>query len=249
MVAGSGTDIHDILPVYDKVRSLPTTGLPEIGQFILTVTPDFNPPLRIYDAKRANQTTHTQVSGVIRGIDAAIDFKPKLGRLPVVGLHLGNCEEILAIHAKARRCIVLATTGSIADTHLPKAEQGLARPAFQRPSFLVAPLFSVSAPGEPRAITPTIAARAECLVYPQLVFLPRSGGIVQSDSVARLDRAFWTTLPQPTSLYKLALTPERMGILQGQIQVLQGLEPPPGYTEMVQIARSVLAPEYEALLP
>lgn len=98
-------------------------------------------------------------------------------------------------------------------------------------------------------MTVTIAARAECLVYPQLVFLPRSGGIIQQDSVVRLDRAFWTTLSPPSQLYAAALSDIRMSILQGQLQVLRGEEPGKEYLEMVELLRGELAEAHAQHLP
>ncbi len=68
-----------------------------------------------------------------------------------------------------------------------------------------------------------MAARVECLVYPQFVYLPRSGRVIQADSVARLDRAFWTTLAPPTAPEPLFLSEQRMGVLQCQLLFLQGL--------------------------
>jgi len=243
MAFGNGTDIHDILPVYTDGTGLLVDGAPKVGQFVLTVTPEFGHPLQLFDAQRANQTTHDAASGTIRTIDDKVDFKPK-SRLPIFKLNLGECEELLAVRAKARPCVVLATAEGIPDQHLPKGDQGIARPAFQRGSFLVAPAYSVSTPSQRRAMTVTIAARAECLVYPQLVFLPRSGGYIKNDSVVRLDRAFWTTLSPPSETYKLSLTPERMSILHGQLQVLRGLEPDQEYLDLVSLVRDELAPEH-----
>ncbi|HEX7816579.1 hypothetical protein [Dyella sp.] len=245
---GNGTDIHAILPVYHSGTSISTAGPPVVGQLVLTVTPEFGHPLQLFDAERADQNRHAAVGGEIRPIDPSKDFRPK-NRLPILRLKLGECEELLAVRAKARRCVVLAVADGIPDNHLPVGERNKARNAFQRPSYLVAPAYSVSTPAEPRAMTVTIAARAECLVYPQLVFLPRSGGIIQQDSVVRLDRAFWTTLSPPSQLYAAALSDIRMSILQGQLQVLRGEEPGKEYLEMVELLRGELAEAHAQHLP
>lgn len=241
MALGDGTDINSILPAYRHDGDLLESGLPKIGQILNTVVPQFQHPLSIYDAVRADQHDHNKVQGTIRPVSDG-DFRQKPNRLPVFRLRLGDCEELLALRSKVRPCVVLAQSEGISDQSLPPSDRHIARTAFQRPSFLVAPVFSVSAPNDPRSVTPTIAARAECLVYPQLVFLPRSGGIISRDSVARLDRAFWTTLPRPTTLFRLGLSEERMGILQGQMEVLRGLEPPDAYIELVQLVRDELDP-------
>jgi hypothetical protein len=247
---GNGTDIHDLLPPYALPEHRPSAeGPPVIGQLVMTVVPEVRHPFSIFDAQRANQTTHASVSGTIRALDAVIDFRHKPNRLPVFQLKLGECEELLAVKAKARPCVVLGIAQGIPDQHLPSAERNIARAAFQRPAYLVAPTYSVSTEADPRAITTTIAARAECLVYPQLVFLPKSGGYISNDSVVRLDRAFWTTISPPSELYKLSISEERMAILQGQIRVLQGMDPGQDYLDLVALVRGELATEYERDLP
>ncbi len=241
---GNGTDIHAILPVYDDKRRPATEGRPEVGQVIQTVVPDIGQSWRIYDAERTDHKSHSSASGTIRSVDAKKDYRYKEGRLPVFKMNLGECMEVLAITSKLRPCVVLATADGVADLQLPPAQRNLARQAFLHGACLVAPAFSVSTPAAPRAVTPTIAARAECLVYPQLVFLPTSGGVIRNDSVLRLDRAFWTTLPPPTELCQLSLSPQRMGVLHGQLLTLQGQEAPQDYIEMVELLRDELATEH-----
>ena len=250
MTTGNGTGIHDVLPPYAPVGKRPKSdGEPRIGQLLCTIVPEWQPPLNIFDAQRADQSTHGSVNGTIRPVDAKIDYRHKAARLPVFKVGLGDCEELLALRSKVRPCVVIATADGIPDKHLPPQEQGRARPAFQRPSYLVAPAYSVSTPQDPRAMTATIAARAECLVYPHLLYLPTSGGCIRNPSVVRLDRAFWTALPPPSELYELSLSDERLAILHGQILVLQGFDPGAHYIEIVELARSVLDPKFEMLIP
>lgn len=232
------------MPPYDDKHKPSDTGPAEIGQLVCTVVPEFRHPLSVFDAQRSDQVNHNVIAGTIRSVDPKSDFRPKPNRLPVYKVNLGECEELLSVHSKMRPCIVLATADGIHDNDLPQSEVNRARPAFQRRSYLVAPAYSVSTLTEPRSIVPTIAARAECLVYPNLVFLPRSGGYLKNDSVARLDKAFWTTLPPPTELFKHALSKERQAILFGQLLVLHGEEPGNVYREMVALLREELAVEH-----
>ncbi len=206
MAFGNGTDIHDILPPYDLTHRPPTVGVPEIGQVVYTVVPDFGRKWQIYDAVRSDHQTHSSVSGTIRGVDEDKDYKPKAGRLPVFRIGLGDCVELLAMKSKMRPCVVLATADGIPDKALPASQRNRAREAFLYPAALVAPAYSVDTAAQPRSVTTTIAARAECLVYPQLAFLPRSGGVIKNDSVLRLDRAFWTTLPKPSELCPMGVS-------------------------------------------
>jgi hypothetical protein len=249
MAFGNGTEFHDILPAYDDKHRPPTTGRPEIGQIINTVVPNIGQTWRVYDAQRSDQQTHSSVSGTIRNVDPKRDYRPKFGRLPVFKIGLGECDELLAISSKVRPCVVLASATGIPDVQLPEAQRNIARNSFSRDAFLVAPAFSVSRPDAPKAVTAAIAARAECLVYPQFVFLPRSGGIIRQDSLLRLDRAFWTTLPQPTELCALSLSEIRLAILHGQILTLLGREPEADYLDMVELLRDELGEEHLKHLP
>lgn len=248
MAIGSGTDIHDILPVYDQVHRPATTGLPEVGQVVYTVVPDIGKAWKVFDAERADQVSHASVSGTIRNVDPSKDYRPKPKRLPVFKIGLGECAELLALNSKMRPCVVLAVAEGIPDLALPPSQRNHAREAFGRPAALVAPTYSVSTPDQPRSVTPTIAARAECLVYPQLAFLPRSGGIIKNDSVLRLDRAFWTTLPPPTELFALSLTKHRQAILHGQLLTLQCRQADEDYAVLVELLRGELAAEHAAHL-
>lgn len=243
MAFGNGTLVSEALPPYDQ-DAPPTSGQPKIGQIIRTVVPELGTTWKIFDATRSDQTSHNSASGVIRGANPLHDWKPKPNRLPIFRLGIGESTELIALRSKLRPCIVLATADGIPDLRLPQPQRNIAREAFMRPSYLVAPIFSVGTPNESKSVTPTIAARAECLVYPNLVFLPRTGGIIRDDSVARLDRAFWTTLPQPTQLEAMSLSRLRMGILHGQLVTLRGLAPDQDYIELVEILRTELAQEH-----
>lgn len=250
MIVGNGTDIHQVLPVYrDDHSSLSVNGPAKIGQIVCTPAPDFGYPIKIMDVTRSNQVQHDSVSGTIRNLDPQIDYKEKTSRLPILNLGLGKNAELMAIHSKMRRCIVLARAEGIPLAHLPQNERALAHDAFDRTHYLLAPIYSVSAPGEKRAMTPTIAARAECLVYPHLVYLPRSGGVITNDSIARLDRSFWSPLAEPTELYLAALSEDRMNHLANQLNVLHGLDVDQEYLDLVALLRGELASEFEAGLP
>lgn len=246
---GSGTDIHDLLPPYDDKYRPATSGFPEVGQIICTAVPVIGSNWLIFDAERSDHTQHNSISGTIRKVDPSMDYRPKPKRLPVFKIGLGECEELLALHSKVRPCVVLAIAAGIQDVELPASQRNIAREAFRRPSALVAPAYSVATPNAPKAVTASIAARAECLVYPQLMLLPRSGGIIKGDSVVRLDRAFWTTLPSPTELCALSLSKDRRSILEGQLLTLQGRQGSQNYLDMVELLRGELAPEHAADLP
>lgn len=243
MAFGNGTLVSEALPPYDQ-QTPPTNGQPKIGQIVRTVAPELGGTWRIFDATRSDQTSHNSASGTIRDVNLQNDWRPKPNRLPIFRLDVGESTELLALKSKLRLCIVLAAADGIPDLRLPEAQRNIARQAFLRPSFLVAPIFSVGTPSEPRSVTPAIAARAECLVYPQLLFLPRTGGIIRNESVARLDRAFWTTLPLPTELEAMSLSRARMSILHGQLLTLRGLAPDQDYIDLVEILRTELAVEH-----
>ena len=243
-MATSGTSIHQILPPYDDKRRPQEGDAPAVGQIVRTVVPNFCDHWKVFDATRADQVKHSSVSGTIRPL-AQADYHPKPDRLPIFKLRLGECEELLAVHSKLRPCVVLMTSLGIVPGHLPddwQRAKGLN--AFRHTAYLVAPLFSTAQKDERKAFGPAMAARVECLVYPQFVYLPRSGGVIQADSVARLDRAFWTTLAPPTAPEPLFLSEQRMGVLQCQLLSLQGLPMPPDYVEMAELLQLELKDEH-----
>lgn len=245
MAIGSGTSVNQILPSYSE-RKPDQNGEYEIGQIVRTVVPDLGDRWKIFDAERSDQTSHSTVSGTVRHVDPTVDYRPKPSRLPVYHLQLGECEEILAIHSKMRPCVVLGVAGGIHDTEIPAGtERNIGRNALRHRAYCVAPGYSASQPDAPHAFGPTMTARIQCLMYPQFVYLPTSGGIIRKPTIVRLDRAFWTTLPPPVVPEPLLLSKQRMGILSNQLLVLHGKEPDAAYLEMVKLLRSYLAPEYD----
>lgn len=254
MSVGQGTDLESILPTFSDnqktINALPgPDGPPLVGQVIFTVVPEVLTPWYVFDAERSDQISHRKVYGQARSYKAGVDFRQKKDRLPIYTLSLKNSEELLFATAKQRPCVVLAKSGNIADIELPPADRNIARKAFNRPAYLVAPAYAVGTFQEPRSVTPTIAARAQCLVYPQMMYLPKTSGGLRYDGVVRLDRAFWTTLPPPTECCAITLSGERLEVLRGQLQVLQGIEPGPDYEAYVELLREQLDPKDAQHLP
>lgn len=244
-MADTGTCVHDILPPYDENRRAVAGAAPAIGQIVRTIVPNLCDTWKVFDAQRADQVRHSSVSGVIRSLNEDVDYRPKANRLPIFSLHLGESEELLAVKSKLRPCVVLMTAMGIPPQHLPNDwQRSMGQVAFRYTSYLVAPIFSFARKDERKAFGPAMAARIECLIYPQFVYLPRSGGIIRSDSVARLDRAFWTTLAPPSAPEQLFLHDERLGVLQNQMLLLQGLPASAEYFEMASILQIELKPEY-----
>jgi len=245
-MADTGTCVHDILPPYDEKRRATAGANPVVGQIVRTVVPNLCDGWKIFEAQRADQVKHSSVSGVIRSVDDKVDYRPKATRLPIYSLRLRDSEELLAVRSKLRPCLVLMTAVGILPQHLPNDwQRSMGQVAFRHTSYLVAPIFSIAQKNETKAFGPAMAARIECLVYPQFVYLPRSGGIIRTDSVARLDRAFWATLAPPSEAEQLFLHDERIGVLHNQLLVLQGLPPSKQYVEMADILRLELKSEYE----
>jgi hypothetical protein len=246
----SGTSIHKILPPYDEKRRFKEGDVPVVGQLVRTVVPNLCDVWKVFDAQRADQIKHTSASGVIRSVDAQVDYRPKANRLPIFTLRLGDSEELLAIKSKLRLCLVLMESVGIPEQHLPNDwQRAKGREAFRYASYLVAPVFSTSTNDERRAFGPAMAARIECLVYPQFLYLPRTGGIISNDSVVRLDRAFWTTLAPPSVPEQMFLSSARLGALQSQLHILQGLPADPDYLEMASILQLELKSEHQISAP
>lgn len=245
-MAETGTNIHDVLPPYNKEKRAKDGEPPIVGQVVRAVVPNLCDSWNIFNAARADQVKHDSVVGAIRSVDPDVDYRPKADRLPIYNLRVGDSEELLAVRSKLRPCLVLMTAVGIPAKHLPDDwQRAKGQNAFRHSAYLLAPAFSIAQKDEKKAFGPAMAARIECLVYPQFVYLPRTGGIIQADSVARLDRAFWTTMAPPFVPEQMFLSDERLGVLQNQLLVLQGLPPSKEYLEMVELLAGELKSEYQ----
>ena len=232
--------IAEILQIYDTTHTKADGDGdgPKVGQIVRTVVPQYGDRWRIFDAVRSDSANHTSVSGTLRDAQEA-DFKPKQ-RLPIKLVSLGDCEELLALKAKLRPCVVLAVSPGVAPHTISDVSQRNVAQNVLRPACLVAPAFTVAIPGETKPFGPIMSARVQCMVYPEFVWLPASGGVIKYDSVVRLDRAFWSTLPPPTVMEPLSLHQEMLAVIDNQLAVLRGLDPSADYKSAVSLLQEQL---------
>jgi hypothetical protein len=199
----------------------------------------------IIDAARSDSIGHRAADLDVRLLDERRDFKHK-DRLPIKALHLGSTEELLAIRAKKRPCLIIGASDGVDWKSLPVGvQQNKAMNSFDR-VYLLAPLYSVSTVQEPSSFGPVMTVRIKHMMYPEFVYAPRSGGIVNQDSVIRLDRVFWTQLTAVSDPQDLFVSRDVMGICWNQIAILGGNAPADAdFSELRELMLQDLPTEYK----
>ncbi len=109
------------------------------------------------------------------------------------------------------------------------------RGKIQRKRSLIAPMFGLADPKTGALeFNPEWIDRIRKMEFPQLVFLPRTPGLLEVDSIARLDelQSVFTPHLDPT---QFALGDEMQKILIGQIQLFFASVGPNYYTELREV--------------
>ena len=204
---------------YDKSRKMAAT--PQVGQIVFTPVQFTERRPHVVEAVRSDPAGHRSADIQIRPLHDTQDFQAKQ-RLPVKALNLANTEELLAVKAKKRPCLVVASSKGVSWKSLPSGvQQNKAINAFDA-VYLLAPLFSVSTAHEPTSFGPVMTARIRHMMYPEFVFAPQSGGIITQHSIIRLDRTFWATLLAASEAQDLFVSNEIMAICWSQLAILGG---------------------------
>ena len=172
-----------------------------------------------------------------------MDFRRKKDRLPIAALSLGETEELLAIRAKKRPCVVIAKIDGVNPTSLPDGEQRKkALNAFDG-MYLLAPIFSISNGFKETCFGSVMTARVRCMMYPEFVYAPESKPALESPGIIRLDRFFWSHLVACTEPCDIFLTKDILGVCWSQIQIMNGVSPSDEYIELRGILLSYLPDE------
>jgi hypothetical protein len=238
-------DISTLVAYYDHKRK--PSASPEIGQIVFT--PVLNTERRPYvaDAQRSDPHTHRSAELTIRPMNDAADFRKKQ-RLPIAALNLGETEELVVARAKQRPCLVLARSDGIDSMTLPEGVQrNKALNAFGD-IYCLAPIYSASTGDKSTSFGPVMTARIKCMMYPEFVFAPQSGLIIDTHSVIRLDRIFWSHVFAASEPQPLFVTNEILGICWNQLKILTE-EPASGeYMELRELMLSCLPAECNVAL-
>ena len=178
----------------------------------------------ILDPNEQTKTTASQFHVEAAGKDA---FRRGI---PLASPKLETNEEFLVVRAKIRPVILVMPELS----PLGIDNKGY-RGKVQRHLCLVAQVFGIVDPKTNRTeFNPSFVERVRKMEFPQLMFLPARAGILDVDSLLRLDelQSAFTPNLDPT---QLALGDEVANILRGQLQYLVAGTGPTSYTELREL--------------
>lgn len=215
----------------------------EIGQIVYAPVPDTVMRHKVAEVVRANPMSHDSAELRFRPVEDASDFRQKPGRLPLAALQLGQTEELLIGKGKQRPCVVVAKSGGVEPTRLPAGEQRNKGQNAFKSIYCLAPLFSCSSGEKTTAFGPVMAARVKCMMYPEFVYIVKKEPAIDCDSVARLDRLFWSHLQCAAKPQNQFLTDAAIGIVWDQLSVLAGKTPSAEYLELRELLLGELPKE------
>ena len=172
-------------------------------------------------SRRADSHNCDQLSHTPAGKDA---FRRSL---PLAVPKLETNEELVVVRAKKRPVMLIQPEAA----DMAVNNRGY-RGRVQRKRSLMAPIFGLAdaKTGAPE-FNPEWVDRIRKMEFPQLVFLPNTPGLLEADSIARLDelQSVFTPHLDPT---QFALGDEMRKILIGQVQLFFANVGPNYYTEL-----------------
>ena len=194
-----------------------------VGHFVWCPVPHLEEVPRILEVERASSEAHfaTKFEIVQMGGD---HFKRK-SKLPIKALALGETEELLISKAKKRPCIVVSAQNTTFEDEAIVNELRKRR-HLRDNSMILAPLYGLAIPDEPKGFPPIMVARIRAFLYNQFFYLPQSCPktrvSIGKESIVRLDRLFATSpsrgvtamdkkLSEEPLLLLLAVLRERLG--------------------------------------
>jgi hypothetical protein len=150
--------------------------------------------------------------------------------LPLHAPALATNEEFLVIRAKRRPVVLIQT-----ELPLEGIDNKGYRGKVQRRRTLIAQVFGLADAknGEPQ-FSPSFVNRMRKMEFPQLMFLPKKSGILEVDSMIRLDEMQSVFVPQldPT---QYCLCDEASAILRDQLALLITGQGPNDYTDLREL--------------
>lgn len=216
------SDLYDLIGnCYDTTRKASSNY--EVGQIVFVPVIEHGRRLLIADVARSDPTSHTDVTLSIRHPNGN-DFRGKGKRLPVKLLNLDENHEAVLSRAKLRPCLIIGKHGGVKPHTLPEGQQrNKATNAFPE-VYLLSPIYSTSTPQKPTSFGPVLTARIRCLMYPNFVYLPRSGGILSQSGVLRLDHLFFSGLEHDVQPQNLFVSEHVLAICHDQLKLLCGFQ-------------------------
>jgi hypothetical protein len=151
----------------------------------------------VMDVERANPRSHDDIKYRIRSLQNN-DFTYKKDRLPIHRINLHPTEELFAIIAKKRPCIMISQylLGGLTTEQISSLTNGKLHLLQQEQIFL--PIFSTEDDGSLSGFPQGFVKKIRQLVYPHLLYLPESASSkkrgkfndILKEGIIRLDRIF-----------------------------------------------------------
>jgi hypothetical protein len=224
-----------ILQVFGSFyQPVPTGAAPEPGHLFWVPTPNVDEVPRILDVERATPTEH-EITGY-EICEIAKHHFSRRERLPIKRLTLGDTEELLIAKAKKRLVVILISIASDGIGTLPDGTQRRLAKHLEKPSYLVAPLYSTSSIMEPGTFGPILVARIRALQYLHFFCLPDENHPDRPRSIVRLDRVFPTYLGRGSEPAGEKIHEEPFEIILSQLSILSGAV----YREPYDLARELV---------
>ena len=208
--------------IYEAIRGF------GVGHFVWCPVPHLEEVPRILEVERASSEAHFATKFEI--VQIGEDHFKKKSKLPIKALALGETEELLISKAKKRPCIVISAQKTTFQDEAITNELGKKRD-LQDKSMILAPMYGLATPDDPKGFPPIMVARIRAFLYNQFFYLPQSCPKTKislgKESIVRLDRLFaaWPSRgvaamdkklsEEPLSLL-LAVLRERLGGKEGE---------------------------------
>lgn len=216
----------------------------EVGQIVFTPVAFTEKRHNLYDVRRSDATAHDSVSFKFRALDDTLDFRKKADRLPIKALALGETEELLAVKAKMRPCLVVARLDRLGDINtLPDGVQRNKALNSFNAIYLLAPIYSISHGSKVTIFGPVMTARIKCMMYPEFIYAPQNPPLFLTPKIIRLDSMFWGHLIACTEPCTTYLSKEMMAICWAQIKMISGEQPSQDYSDLRELLLSALPAE------
>lgn len=160
----------------------------------------------VMDVTRKDSRNHDEVKYEIRGMQTN-DFKYKTDRLPIHRIDLHPTEELLAIVAKKRPCIMLSqyVLPTLTEDEIKKLTGN--KPHLYQQEQIFLPLYSTADEGSSGGFPQSFVQKIKGLNYPHLLYLPDTNTSKKKskfnehfkEGIIRLDRIFSSIVSDPQS--------------------------------------------------
>lgn len=234
-----------ISPYFRPLSSGPSV---RVGQIVWAPVPNLEATPMVIEAERPIPTSHGAARARFTPLDDKHFSRKKIYKLPILSLHLGETEELLAFRAKKRPCVIVGTSSTLLQDAAEKAV-----PEHHREErVVVAPIYDLSSEEDPKGFDTVMATRVRHLLYRQ--FFPIAswtetrtgvqGALSLREGILRFDRLQFI-FPAPPALvpWPLALTEEVMELLHAWLHHYFHAPQSETLREVVELVQEKIPPE------